>query len=64
MVFHKETDLLDDEVEKSNVHIRVQQRRGRKCVTTVAGLATDLDLKKILRYIKKVSYIFKINLFL
>merc|ERR1711981_494553 len=38
---------------RSEVHIRVQQRNGRKCLTTVQGIAPDLDLKKILRYIKK-----------
>merc|ERR1711998_445642 len=35
------------------VHIRVQQRNGRKCICTVQGLAADLDMKKILKYIKK-----------
>ena len=29
------------------------QRNGRKCITTVQGLAKDLDLRKILKYIKK-----------
>merc|ERR1712167_151897 len=38
---------------KGDVHIRVQQRNGRKCITTVQGLAADLDIKKILKYIKK-----------
>merc|ERR1712072_838144 len=38
---------------RGEVHIRVQQRNGRKCLTTVQGIAPDLDLKKILRYIKK-----------
>ena len=45
----------DAEDIKSNVHIRVQQRNGRKCVTTVQGLADDLDLKKIVKYVKKVT---------
>lgn len=35
------------------MHIRVQQRNGRKCITTVAGLAEDLDVKKILKSFKK-----------
>jgi len=35
------------------VHIRVQQRNGRKCITTVQGLNRDLDLKRILKVIKK-----------
>ncbi len=35
------------------VHVRVQQRNGRKCITTVEGLADDLDLHKITRALKK-----------
>lgn len=35
------------------VHIRVQQRNGRKAVTTIQGLPNDLDLKKILKALKK-----------
>ena len=45
-------DLFTD--ERDIVHIRVQQRNGRKCLTFVYGIATDLDLKKILKYLKKV----------
>lgn len=37
----------------SEVHIRVQQRNGRKCVTTVQGLAEDLDQKKICKFFRK-----------
>ena len=37
----------------SDVHIRVQQRNGRKCVTTIQGLAEDLDQKKICKYFRK-----------
>ncbi len=41
-------------VSDSNlVHIRIQQRNGRKSLTTVAGLADDLDLKRILKAFKK-----------
>jgi translation initiation factor 1 len=35
------------------VHIRIQIRNQRKCILSVSGLATDLDLKKICRYFKK-----------
>lgn len=35
------------------VHVRVQQRNGRKCITTVAGLANDLDIKRICKAFKK-----------
>lgn len=37
----------------SFVHIRIQQRSGRKTLTTVQGLAPDLNLKKILKYFKR-----------
>ena len=35
------------------VHIRVQQRNGRKCITTVQGMADDLDIKRITKAFKK-----------
>ena len=38
---------------EEKVHVRVQQRSGRKCITTVAGLADDLDIKRICKAFKK-----------
>ena len=38
---------------KEYVHIRVQQRNGKKCLTTVQGLDTSFDYKKILKALKK-----------
>lgn len=38
---------------EDKVHVRVQQRNGRKCITTVAGLADDLDVKRICKAFKK-----------
>merc|ERR1712159_218443 len=38
---------------KGYVHIRIQQRNGRKSLTTCQGLANDLDVKRILKAIKK-----------
>jgi hypothetical protein len=35
------------------VHIRIQQRNGRKSVTTCSGLPADLDYKKIVKVLKK-----------
>ena len=35
------------------VHLRCQQRNGKKCLTTVQGLSSDLELKKILKAFKK-----------
>lgn len=53
-------DALDDAgaeqgVQKTEdkVHVRIQQRSGRKCITTVAGLADDLDIKRICKAFKK-----------
>lgn len=40
------------------IHIRKTQRNGRKCMTTIEGLADELDKKKITRALKRV---FKCN---
>jgi translation initiation factor 1 len=48
-----ETVLVKDGAKSNYVHIRIQQRNGRKSLTTVQGLAIDLDLKKILKALKK-----------
>jgi hypothetical protein len=44
----------DDDVQDGLVHIRIQQRNGRKTLTTVQGLSSEYDLKKIVRACKKV----------
>ena len=36
----------------SNIHIRLKQRNGKKCLTMIEGLATDLDYKKISKYMR------------
>mmetsp|Transcript_1421 Transcript_1421/g.1939 ORF Transcript_1421/g.1939 Transcript_1421/m.1939 type:complete len:109 (-) Transcript_1421:339-665(-) len=38
---------------EEKIHVRVQQRNGRKCITTIAGLAEDLDVKRICKAFKK-----------
>lgn len=46
-------DLFDKDIfsnnaiSKNKYHIRVQQRNGRKCITTIQGWEDDLDLKRI-----------------
>ena len=40
-------------IQSDKVHVRIQQRSGRKCITTVAGLADDLDIKRICKAFKK-----------
>lgn len=53
------TDAFEDAGDKGGVssedkvHVRVQQRNGRKCITTIAGLADDLDVKRICKAFKK-----------
>lgn len=39
--------------ELSEIHIRVKQRNGKKCITLIEGLAKDLDLKKISKALRK-----------
>lgn len=39
---------------RAKVHIRIQQRNGRKSITTVQGLDDDLDLKRICKAFKKM----------
>lgn len=38
---------------KEYVHIRVQQRNGKKCLTTIQGLKKEFSLEKILKDLKK-----------
>ena len=44
----------ENDVQDGLVHIRIQQRNGRKTLTTIQGLSSEYDLKKILRACKKV----------
>ncbi len=48
----------DNDFSTQKIHIRKTQRNGRKCITTVEGLADELDIKKITKALKKV---FKCN---
>lgn len=61
IVFGGQPDFDDDTgskqpkvVPSSIVHIRSQQRNGRKSLTLISGLAEDLDLKKILKVMRKM----------
>jgi translation initiation factor 1 len=38
----------------SYIHLRIQQRNGRKTLTTLQGLPSDIDQKKLLKAFKKV----------
>jgi translation initiation factor 1 len=43
----------DDPGRQSYIHIRIQQRNGRKTLTTLQGLPKEYDSKKILKAFKK-----------
>lgn len=46
-------DANNTVISGDKIHLRCQQRNGRKCITTVQGLSSELELKKILRHFKK-----------
>uniref|UniRef100_A0AAZ3SU09 SUI1 domain-containing protein n=1 Tax=Oncorhynchus tshawytscha TaxID=74940 RepID=A0AAZ3SU09_ONCTS len=48
----KGDDLLPAGTE-DKIHIRIQQRNGRKTLTTVQGIAADYDKKKLVKAFKK-----------
>ncbi|EOR00371.1 hypothetical protein E3P81_01503 [Wallemia ichthyophaga] len=39
--------------QQNYIHIRIQQRNGRKTLTTLQGIPKEYDLKKILKAFKK-----------
>lgn len=45
---------LEQSLRKSKVHIRVQQRNGKKCITSIEGLDDDLDQKRICKHMRKL----------
>ena len=65
IIFREDINKIPDSKNKDNkkdnkkviaysVHIRNQQRNGRKSITTISGLENDLDLEKILKYMRKI----------
>jgi translation initiation factor 1 len=46
-------DTQEDSASVQQIHLRIQQRNGRKCITTVQGMSESLDLKAILKTFKK-----------
>jgi len=50
------TDIFNDlesTLFADKVTISVEKRNGKKCITNVIGMAEDLDLQKIISYLKK-----------
>lgn len=50
-------NLLDDfgskALNKPKLHIRIQKRNGKKCITTIEGFEEDLDVKRICKAMRK-----------
>lgn len=46
-------DDNDDELKQVFVHLRVFQRKTRKYITTIEGLEESINLKKIMKYMRK-----------
>ncbi len=38
---------FESSIIKPKLHIRIQQRNGKKCITTIQGWEEDLDVKRI-----------------
>ncbi|KAF8652713.1 hypothetical protein AX16_004217 [Volvariella volvacea WC 439] len=55
--FAEEGELLQDNQDVGSqadyIHIRIQQRNGRKTLTTLQGLPKQYDAKKLLKAFKK-----------
>ena len=45
---------FEDEKKQNMIHIMIQQRNAKKTITTVEGLNTSIDIKKLAKYIKKI----------
>ncbi|PVU88471.1 hypothetical protein BB561_005834 [Smittium simulii] len=43
-----------DNQQSTYIHIRIQQRNGRKTITSLQGLPEELDQKRLLKAFKKV----------
>uniref|UniRef100_A0A0K3CI25 FGENESH: predicted gene_9.496 protein n=1 Tax=Rhodotorula toruloides TaxID=5286 RepID=A0A0K3CI25_RHOTO len=42
--------------QSNHIHIRIQQRNGRKTITTLQGVPTEYDLKKLLKAFKSAPH--------
>jgi len=52
--FDVDEDALDRATGQADaIHIRIQQRNGRKTLTTIQGLPKEFDSKKVLKIFKK-----------
>ena len=52
-VIFEDNIFFEDEKKHNIVHIRIQQRNAKKTITTIEGLDSSIDIKKLMKYIKK-----------
>mmetsp|Transcript_7578 Transcript_7578/g.14188 ORF Transcript_7578/g.14188 Transcript_7578/m.14188 type:complete len:107 (-) Transcript_7578:5205-5525(-) len=50
--FGNQVEFEDKQVQ-GFVHLRIQKRTNRKCLTIIEGMPRDIDLKKVLKHFKK-----------
>ena len=53
MFENREFEKMEEFEKREEIHIRIQQRNGRKYITLIEGLSEEVDLKKFLQYLKK-----------
>lgn len=41
-------------VRQNKIHIRIQQRNGKKCITTISGFEKDMNCKQICKHMRKL----------
>lgn len=45
--------FADSSTLHQKIHLRIQQRNGKKCITTISGLPADLDQKRVCKHMRK-----------
>ena len=47
------TSFSNTILNKPKLHVRIQKRNGKKCITTAQGFEEDLDVKRICKAMRK-----------
>jgi translation initiation factor 1 len=47
------TSFSNHILNKPKLHVRIQKRNGKKCITTAQGFEEDLDVKRICKAMRK-----------
>ena len=51
--FAEGTEEQEEGAQREDIHIRIQQRNGRKTLTTIQGISESYDLRRIIKVVKK-----------